>query len=67
MANRLESCVRETDTVARMGGDEFTVLLTDHHSKEADTLISHADSHMVQINRLRSVAINPAANRASQY
>ncbi|GAB3102591.1 diguanylate cyclase [Aestuariicella hydrocarbonica] len=29
IARRLERCVRETDTLARMGGDEFTVLLTD--------------------------------------
>lgn len=34
IARRLKECVRETDTVARMGGDEFTVLLTDIHSKE---------------------------------
>lgn len=35
IAERLEGCVRATDTVARMGGDEFTVLLTDIQSAEA--------------------------------
>jgi diguanylate cyclase (GGDEF)-like protein len=35
IARRLEGCVRETDTVARMGGDEFTVLLTDIQSEDA--------------------------------
>ncbi|WP_439510099.1 diguanylate cyclase domain-containing protein [Marinimicrobium koreense] len=35
VAERLKGCVRETDTVARMGGDEFTVLLTDIQSEEA--------------------------------
>ena len=28
-AQRLASCVRETDTVARIGGDEFTIILGD--------------------------------------
>jgi len=35
IARRLEACVRETDIVARMGGDEFTVLLTDIHARGA--------------------------------
>ena len=35
IARRLERCVHDSDLVARMGGDEFTVLLTDTPSREA--------------------------------
>jgi diguanylate cyclase (GGDEF)-like protein/PAS domain S-box-containing protein len=38
MADRLKSCVREEDSVARVGGDEFTILLMDLR-RPADAMI----------------------------
>ncbi|MBF0163970.1 MAG: EAL domain-containing protein [Magnetococcales bacterium] len=45
ISQRLRACVRESDTVARMGGDEFTVILTslsstDHVSAVAQKIIA---------------------------
>lgn len=36
-ARRLKNCVRELDTVARIGGDEFVVILGDLNSDEASS------------------------------
>lgn len=37
VARRLKSCVREIDTVARFGGDEFVVLLSDLNADKAES------------------------------
>ena len=34
VCRRLELCLRQTDTLARIGGDEFVLLLTDLHSSD---------------------------------
>ena len=41
VADRLKTCIRAMDTVARFGGDEFVVMLSDLHADEAGS-IAHA-------------------------
>lgn len=54
-AARLKSCVRDTDTVARFGGDEFVVMLSKLEATEAD-----ATAHAVVIaEKLRAVLFEP--------
>ncbi len=40
VATRLQDCVREVDTVARMGGDEFTIILEGLMCEEDITLVA---------------------------
>jgi diguanylate cyclase (GGDEF)-like protein len=40
VATRLGGCVREADTVARFGGDEFVVLLTEIGNRKAAVLVA---------------------------
>lgn len=51
-ANRLKACARKADTVCRMGGDEFTVLLSD------TMLAEHAASVAERIIKVLSQSFN---------
>lgn len=70
-AQRLSACVRETDTVSRLAGDEFTVLLPHVHSREDAALIAekitaalaqpfHLEEHEVSIGSSTGIAFYPA-------
>jgi len=40
IASRLKTCIRKSDIVSRIGGDEFTVILPKLHSNESAALIA---------------------------
>lgn len=63
VANRLKGCVRETDTVARIGGDEFVVLLHSiHASEDTDIVVGKIRQVLVQPLRLdgHNLSIQPS-------
>lgn len=53
VAQRLKKCVRETDTVARFGGDEFIVVLSELHTDETQT---HKEAQAIAEKILNSLS-----------
>lgn len=45
VAQRLEECVRDTDTISRPGGDEFVILLSDMTDPDSVTTVSNKLLH----------------------
>ncbi len=59
IANRLKSCIRETDTVSRIGGDEFLIILTDLQSR---TGVSRIAEHVItSISKPVTISSNQVA------
>lgn len=48
MARRLESCLRSADTLARVGGDEFVVLIEDDTPERAAGEVAHRIAQCLQ-------------------
>lgn len=55
VANRLKSCVREMDTVARFGGDEFVVILSELDVNEAES----ASQARIVAEKIRTILSKP--------
>lgn len=49
VAERLRKCVRESDTVSRLGGDEFTVILNGMHHHEEVVAVAQKIIHSISI------------------
>lgn len=58
VGHRLRKCIRETDTVARIGGDEFSIILGNIDSEETVCLIA---------DKVISVVQQPMMLKGSQY
>jgi diguanylate cyclase (GGDEF)-like protein len=77
VAQRLKSCVRTSDTVARMGGDEFTILLDELRCAEDAELVAEKivlelqrpvliGSHAIAITASVGISVYPDDGESTQ-
>ncbi|MGF7184247.1 histidinol-phosphatase (PHP family) [Desulfitispora alkaliphila] len=77
VAKRIQKCIRKPDTAARMGGDEFTVILRNiENRKVIDTLakkihkaleeVMHIGDHTCYVSSSIGIAIYPDNGRDSE-
>jgi diguanylate cyclase (GGDEF)-like protein/PAS domain S-box-containing protein len=70
VAERLKNCVRETDMIARFGGDEFTVLLTEVSHRNSIEMVARKileqlrlefqlETHIAHVSASIGIAIYP--------
>jgi len=73
---RIQQCIRTTDTISRQGGDEFIVLLTDQHDvatvdaiaqKIIDTFISYVSIDEYALNVSFSIGISLFPNDSDSF
>ncbi len=63
VAERLQHCVREEDTVARVGGDEFVIILEQVHGPDDASLVAkHLISTVTQPLQLPETVLQPATS-----
>ena len=76
VAERLEGSVRESDTVARMGGDEFSIIIDDLTETQHIALVAQKitdklaqpfvlDGHEVLVTTSLGIAVYPSSNGES--
>lgn len=74
VAKRLTDCLRSVDAVSRLGGDEFTIILSDYENKEAicavaDRVIEETtrpfrvDKHEIHISASIGITVFPEDTR----
>jgi len=63
IASRISSCLRETDVVARVGGDEFTVILTNsHNAKQAKIIAEKLLSEIMRPAKIKREMVSLSAS-----